>query len=733
MRNPDAFRGSQDSDRPGLLWRVYERGLRLVFKSYFTLVHGIRIEGLERVPKDGGKLVVIANHASYLDGFIIWTYLDIPFKVVVDRDMALNPWFGPFLRNRYVVPIDSMNPYALKEVIGTVEAGIPLLIFPEGRRTSTGSIMKVYDGAGFVAYKTGARVLPVYLKGSYDTLFARKHQGRRLFARLAVTIGQVRPPMDLGHLIMAKRKLEATRRIHGMLCDLYLEVHNKPSTLGREFVRICREQGGRAAFRDSTGTKVTYRKALVGAFAMGRHLSRMDKGTPAILLPSLAATAILFMGLQIYRKKAAFLNYSAGPAAITHAMDLADVGLVVTSRQFLERMRVSETLFQGKKVVFLEDLRRQIGRADKILALLRSFFPGSFASMGRGEEKETACILFTSGSEGLPKGVCLSHENIITNVYQGLSHVDVTREDYFLNVLPVFHSFGLTVGTIIPMFAGARVFFHVNPLHFRMVPELAYDNGCTILLATNTFLAGYGRRAHPFDFHSMRYVFCGAEALSDAVFERYARVFGVRVMSGYGATECSPILSINSALRHGYGTVGALLPGIDWKIVPVAGIEDAGGRAGRLFVRGKNVMVGYLKNEKANHKYLIEDGGWYDTGDVVEITEEGFLKILGRMKRFAKISGEMISLTAVEEAIARELGGRKDVAVMAKSDEKRGEALVVVTNDPRIDASFLREIVRARGFSDLAVPREIRFMREMPKLGTGKIDYIKLKEMMERP
>ncbi len=264
------------------------------------------------------------------------------------------------------------------------------------------------------------------------------------------------------------------------------------------------------------------------------------------------------------------------------------------------------------------------------------------------------------------------------------------------------------------MFAGARIFFHVNPLHYRIVPELAYDNECTILLATNIFLDGYARRANPYDFHSMRYVFCGAEGLSDAVFETYARTFGVRVMSGYGATECAPIISINSALSHGYGTVGTMAPGMEHKLVPVPGIDDGGGRVGRLFVRGKNVMIGYLKNEKANHKYLVEDGGWYDTGDVVEITEEGFLKILGRTKRFAKVSGEMISLTAVEETIARALGGRKDVAVMAKSDEKRGESLVVVTNNRGIDAASVREVLRARGFSDLAVPRDIRFMGEIP-------------------
>ncbi len=704
--------------------------MRLFFKVYFRLVHRIKIEGLERVPKSFERLIVIANHASFLDGIIIWTYLRLPFKIIVDRGIALKPWLRPFLKNGHIAPIDSMNPYSLKEIVHMVSRGTPLLVFPEGRRTSNGNMMKIYDGTGFVAYRSGAAILPVYLKNTYNTVFARKHRGRRLFAPLAMTIGEVRPPMDLEHLPNRERKRAATRRIYSILSDLYLEVHARPSTLGREFLRICKANGGKTAFSDSTGNRVSYRKALIGAFVLGRYLSRPDWGNIGILLPNLTATAVIFMGLQIYSRVAAFLNYSSGPAALTQAIELADIDVVITSRLFLERIRLPEAVLGGRKVVFLEDLRKEIGPRRKLRALLSAIFSGPFGEMRVAEERQTACILFTSGSEGTPKGVCLSHDNIITNVYQGLSRVDVTPDDSFLNVLPIFHSFGLTVGTIIPLFANARTFFHVSPLHYRIVPELAYDNECTILLATNTFLNGYGRRANPYDFHSMRYIFCGAEALSDTVFQHYARTFGVRVMSGYGATECAPIISINSALQYKYGTVGAMLPGMDWRLVPIEGIDDGGGSVGKLLVRGRNVMKGYLKNEAANHRYLVEDGGWYDTGDVVEVTDEGFLKIVGRLKRFAKVSGEMVSLTAVEEVLSRELAGRKDVAVMAVSDERKGESLILVTNNPGIEPGAVRDTLKQHGFSDLAVPRHVHFMKEIPKLGTGKIDYVRLKEMI---
>lgn len=712
---------------------LYEEMWRVFFKLYFALFHRLRIEGLDRTPGRSQKLILVANHASYLDGVIIWTYFRLPFKIIVDRNIALNPWLKPFLKNRCIVPIDSMNPYSLKEVIRTVNEGFPLLVFPEGRRTSTGNIMKIYDGAGFVAYRTGADILPVYIKNTYNTLFARKHPGRRLFAKVTVTVGRVQKGMNLGQTANKMRKKEATRTLYRLMCEVYLEAHSRSSTLGREFIRICKENGGRLAMNDSTGVRVTYRKSLIGAFALGCFVSQRMKDSErniGILLPNLSVTAILFMGLQIFRKVPAFLNFSSGPAALRQAMDLADIETIITSRQFLERVHLSTDLFGPRRMLFLEDIRRRLGSSKKVVAFFNMLFPGAFRRMAPDEEKTTACILFTSGSEGVPKGVSLSHENIITNVYQGLSRVDITKDDYFLNVLPVFHSFGLTVGVIIPLFAGAKTFLHVSPLHYRIVPELAYANECTILLATSTFLAGYARRANAYDFRSMRYIFCGGEALGETVFENYAKIFGIRVMSGYGATECSPIISMNSAMQHEYGTVGQILPGMEYKLMAAEGIDDRGGRVGRLFVRGKNVMRSYLKNDKANHKYLIEDEGWYDTGDIVELTEDGFLKIVGRLRRFAKVSGEMISLAAVEEALVRELGSRRDIAVVAVKDAVKGEKLVLVTNNPQLGAKEVRGLLRGRGFSDLAVPSDVRFNRDIPKLGTGKIDYMALQKAL---
>lgn len=714
----------------GIVRFLFEETLRYIFKLYFRICHRVTIEGRENVPKEYGKLIVIANHESLIDGLLIWTYLRLPFKILVDRTRAQEWYFKPFMQNRYTVLINSLNPYSLKGVIQKVNEGIPLLVFPEGRTTKTGSLMKIYEGTGFVAYRTGAPILPIHLGNLYETCFAKKHPGRKLFVKITMTVGALRDPVRLDHMPNKERKKEAARRIYSILSDLYYEAHNKPSTLGREVVRLCKKHGGKPFLNDVTGNAVSYRKALTGAFVLGKYFSRFTDTNIGLMLPNLTATVIVFLGLQLFRKVPAFLNYSSGPGAITHAMGLADLKVIVTSRQFLERIKVSERVFAGRHVIYLEELKGEINIINKIAGLVQGMFSCSFKLMRPHEEQETAVILFTSGSEGVPKGVCLSHENIISNIYQGLSRIDVRGNDYFLNALPIFHSFGLTGGTLVPMFAGVRTFLYVSPLHYRLVPQIAYDQGCTVLLGTNTFLNGYGKRANPYDFYTMRYVFCGAEALSDAVFIHYAKTFGIRVMSGYGATECSPIVSINSALDYEYGTVGRVLPGIEFKLLPVEGVDAKNGRCGKLFLRGKNIMKGYLKNGEANKKFLVEDEGWYDTGDIVEVTDKGFLKIVGRLKRFAKISGEMISLTAIEEVLKNVFGDRKEMAVMAIADERKGERLLLVTNHREVDVKSAREALKSSGFSDLACPREVQFMREIPKLGTGKVDFMKLGQML---
>jgi acyl-[acyl-carrier-protein]-phospholipid O-acyltransferase/long-chain-fatty-acid--[acyl-carrier-protein] ligase len=336
-------------------------------------------------------------------------------------------------------------------------------------------------------------------------------------------------------------------------------------------------------------------------------------------------------------------------------------------------------------------------------------------------------IVFTSGSEGMPKGVELTHANILANIRQMLGVTDITDRDRLFNCLPLFHSFGLTVGTFLPLVRGLYVFLYPSPLHYRMVPAAFYERDCTVFLSTNTFLNGYARKAHPYDFRSLRYLFAAAEKLQEATALAWSQKYGVRILEGYGATECAPCVSVNTPLEPRYGSVGRLLPGMEFKLEPVEGVAEGG----RLFLRGPNVMKGYL-NAEANAKFLAL-GGWYDTGDIVSVDADGYFHIRGRLKRFAKVSGEMVSLSAIEDALAGafpQYGLRCQVAVITRPDEDKGEALIAVTNEPKLTIEEIREVIKTRGLTNLSVPREIKVVPEIPKLGTGKVNHRELQALV---
>ena len=379
-------------------------------------------------------------------------------------------------------------------------------------------------------------------------------------------------------------------------------------------------------------------------------------------------------------------------------------------------------------VVYLEDLRERITPWLKLKAAIMSRFASLYYSRMRVRPEETAIVLFTSGSEGMPKGVALSHANVLANREQVAARIDFSSQDVILNALPLFHSFGLTAGTLLPLLSGMRTFFYPSPLHYRIVPELAYDLNATIMFGTNTFLAGYARFAHPYDFYSVRYVFAGAEKLKDETRRIYTDKFGVQVFEGYGATETSPVLATNTPIDARAGTVGRFLPGIEHALDPVPGVEG-----GRLSVRGPNVMLGYLKHDQPGviQPPSTERGpGWYDTGDIVTIDAEGFITIQGRAKRFAKIGGEMVSLTAVEE-LATRAWPESQHACVSLPDFQKGEQLILVTTRADAARGELSARAKADGMSELNVPKRIVPVAALPLLGSGKTDYPAVHALVE--
>ncbi len=370
-------------------------------------------------------------------------------------------------------------------------------------------------------------------------------------------------------------------------------------------------------------------------------------------------------------------------------------------------------LEKGLRIVYLEDVRETIGIADKIAGVLA----GSHQRVAR-DPNDPAVILFTSGSEGVPKGVVLSHRNILANTAQCLARLAANGEDMVFNVLPVFHSFGLTGGLMMPLLGGVPVYLYPSPLHYRIVPELLYDTGATILFGTDTFLRGYARTAHPYDLRSVRLIVAGAEPVKESTRLTYMDRFGVRILEGYGVTETAPVLAMNTPIANKAGTVGRLSPLMRARLEPVAGIAEGG----RLFVQGPNVMLGYYRAENPGVLEAPADG-WHDTGDIVAIDAQGFITIKGRVKRFAKIAGEMVSLAAVE-ALAAEAFPGAALMVVSLPDARKGERLVLLTTDASIKRDALQRHARSRGAAELMVPADIVLVDGLPLLGSGKPDYV---------
>jgi acyl-[acyl-carrier-protein]-phospholipid O-acyltransferase / long-chain-fatty-acid--[acyl-carrier-protein] ligase len=511
------------------------------------------------------------------------------------------------------------------------------------------------------------------------------------------------------------------------------ELEFGPATVPEGVVAAARQQPGYVILQDTSQTELTYRRLLTGAQLLAdqwRKRLGADEQRVGMLLPNVNALPVTLLSLWAAGRVPAILNYTSGTATLLSCAKLAGLKHVITSKVFVERAKLEMGPLReaGIEPIFLEDVRPSISGRQRILALLRQYLKPGLSTGDRPVSADsTAIILFTSGSEGDPKGVELTHRNLRANVEQMKSVIDIMDTDRFFNSLPLFHSFGLTVGLLLPLTRGVFVQLYVSPLHYRVVPSAFYNLNCTVFFGTNTFLNGYGRKADPFDFRTLRYLFAGAEKVQDATATLWMRKFGVRILEGYGITECSPCLSANLPMRPNYGSVGQFLPGIQHQLEPVEGIKEGG----RLLVRGPNVMRGYL-NEEANKKFLAL-GGWYDTGDIVKVDPNGYIFILGRLKRFAKVSGEMVSLAAVEEALANafpRFGLRFAVALVARPDESRGEKLIAVTNEPKLTLEEIRAAVQARGLSNLSVPREIKLLHDLPRLSTGKINYRELEKIV---
>jgi acyl-[acyl-carrier-protein]-phospholipid O-acyltransferase / long-chain-fatty-acid--[acyl-carrier-protein] ligase len=706
--------------------------LRMLARTLFRLAYRAEVTGLENVAAAGDRAIIVPNHVSFLDAPLVAAFLPGLPVFAIDPAQMQRWWVRPFLAVVDVFPMEPSRPMTAKALIKALrEDGGHCVIFPEGRLNVTGgALMKVYDGPALVADKADAMVLPVRLDGVEFTPFSRLagRLRRRWFPKVTITILPPRKLAVPAEVRGRARRHYAGAALYDIMSEMMARRPNPPSLFAAVLEARAAHGGGHRIIEDPATTPLSYGRTIAASLVLGRRLARgtAPGDVVGLMLPNSAGAALAFLALQATGRVPAMLNHTAGIDGVLSACRTAGLRGVVTSRRFVELAKLgalAECLEREVRLVWLEDVREKIGLLDKIYGAIAGRFAAPLHRRIEIAPEDPAAVLFTSGSEGAPKAVVLSHANLLANRRQIAARVDFSPADLALNALPMFHSFGLTGGFLLPLLSGVRVYLYPSPLHYRVVPEIAYATGATILFGTDTFLTGYARRANPYDFYALRYVFAGAEPVREETRKIWSERFGKRLLEGYGVTECSPVIAVNTPMHYRAGSVGRFLPLVEHWLEAVPGVADGG----RLLVRGPNVMAGYLRG------CAIEQPpeGWYDTGDIVTVDAEGFVTIVGRAKRFAKLGGEMISLAAAER-IAETAVPETRHAVVALTDPRRGEKLVLVTEARGFDRHRLLEAAHRLGMPEITVPREVIEIDHMPLLGTGKTDYPAVTRLAEQ-
>jgi acyl-[acyl-carrier-protein]-phospholipid O-acyltransferase / long-chain-fatty-acid--[acyl-carrier-protein] ligase len=703
--------------------------LRVICKVVFR----VKVNGLENVPSHD-RLLIVANHESFLDGMLLGLFIPKRATFVVHTGVLKTWLFRQILKLTPHLAVDPTSPLAMKKVVKRLEAGENVVIFPEGRITLTGALMKVYDGPGFVAAKTGATILPVRVEGAAQSYFGRLSDDhpRKIFPRVTLTVLpsteiKIEDPSNHPPLTAKQKRRIAGEGMRSVMQKMLFQAQ-KSRTLFEAFLDTIDKYGSKTKIvEDMNQVEETYQELLKKSLALGRIACKVTQPSEAVgvMMPNITNTVALILGMTAFNRIPAMINYTSGTSGIQNACIAANIKTIITSRKFIEAAKLEAIVEQLRNIniVYLEDIRAEFGVMDRAWLMGYALhYPR--AAVDDVNPEQPAVILFTSGSEGKPKGVVHSHKSILSNISQILAILDFNPTDKFMMVLPIFHAFGFT-GSLLPILNGIKIMIFPSPLQYKVIPEVIYDRGCTVLFATNTFLNNYAKFAHPYDFYKLRLVVAGAEKLNDEVRKIYMDKFGIRILEGYGTTECAPVLSANTPMANLNGSVGQFVPGVEYKLEPIPGIEDGG----LLYVKGENIMLGYYLFDNPAQLVAPEDG-WYNTGDIVELDKEGFIHIKGRVKRFAKVAGEMVSLELVEQ-IASTAAPECQHAATTQPDAQRGENIVLYTTDPELKREDLQIVAKNLGSPEIAIARKIVNIEEIPLLGTGKTDYVTLKQMAE--
>ena len=700
---------------PHAFWRSL---LRAVFEVCFK----VDIKGANNMLKAGKKVLFVANHTSLLDGLLLAAFTEGDITFAVNTTWAQKPIMKFFAHFVDFAPLNPSNPMSMRTIIAQIKDGKRVMIFPEGRITTTGGLMKIYEGAGMIALKTGARIVPVRITGATQSKFSylkNKIKTRR-FPKIELAFLKPKRLTTPQNLSRREQRHNVCLQLYDLMTDAFYQTAQKDEHIFISLLKASREHGLKHKIAEDIQRKpISYKVLLQKSYGLGVAFEKAFQNQKYIglLLPNSLANLVCFYALQSIDKVPVMLNFSHGLNQFDACLKTLKLQHVVTSRTFIEKARLEHlqnALHEnGVNITYLEDFAKSIPFAVKFAGLKKYIC----RTKPENNASDTAVVLFTSGSEGLPKAVLLTHKNLQANRFQLLSLIAANSSDILFNALPMFHSFGLTVGTVISTLSGVKTFFYPSPLHYRIIPELIYDTNATIVCGTDTFFYGYARMGNPYDFFAIKYAIVGGEKLKTRTADLFMKKFGVRILEGYGTTETSPVISLNTPMHLKEGTVGRLLPAVDYRLTSVPGVEN-----GKLLaVKADNVMQGYMTSDKPL-VLQTPPNGWYETGDVVDMDQNGFITILGRQKRFAKIAGEMVSLSAVEEVLEKLYPNAKQ-GVIALADEKKGEKLVLITNEENADLSTIRAFFKQQNFNELWCPKQVIYIKNPPLLGSGKFDY----------
>ncbi|RRI05901.1 2-acyl-glycerophospho-ethanolamine acyltransferase [Mesorhizobium tamadayense] len=680
----------------------------------------IRIARNARAP-----VIYVVSHQSRIEPALMLSLLPDDTLHILDEASARSPWLEPWRELARTIAFNAEHVFVSRRLVRVLKGKGRLAVYLPDTVEPDVKSFRLFRAITRIAMQADARIVPIFVAGARDlpmSLTPVDKAPRHWFRHLSLSVLE---PMTIAELVARNPDMASNTNA---LFDRFAEARLYGSNLDRGLFLAMRDAADRVGashpiIEDVISGALSYRKMFIGARVLGRRFEAVTAPGEAVglLLPNANGVVLSFVGLISAARVAAMINYTAGPASVTAAIRTAVIRTVVSSRAFIEKAGIADIVAAveagGAKMLWLEDVRESVTVLDKVAAALFWRFP-----LQRQQASKPAVILFTSGSEGTPKAVVLSHRNLYANAMQAEARITISPADILLNVLPVFHSFGLTGGTILPLVTGVKLFLYPSPLHYKLIPEVARKVKPTVMFGTDTFLANYARTAKDGDFSSLRFVVAGAEAVKPETRRTYRDRFQASIIEGFGLTEAAPVVAVNTAIHNRDGTVGRLLPAIRMKLEPVEGISDAG----RLWLDGPNMMMGYMTADRPGELQPLD--GWHDTGDIVSVDRDGFITIRGRAKRFAKIAGEMVSLGAVE-MLVQALWPEERHAAVAVPDKRRGERIVLVTTAGDADPEELRQFGKKAGAAELMVPNDIIKVEEIPVLGSGKTDYVSARKL----